>query len=982
MNKNLKKVISSLAALAISASAVSAFAANFSDVPEDANYAQAVQELSALDVISGYDDGTFKPDDLVTRAQITKMIVDALNERTMAEASKAKSQFTDVNDHWAQGYINQGVADQFIAGYGDGTFGPDDNVTYVQAQKMLVSALGYETYAQGNGGWPNGYKAWASSQGITAGISGIADDTQLTRAQVAQLVDNAMGAPVCVINGYSTGWDGTRIPDLDIKDETGKDYQTLFTKKHNTYKVYGRVTATSKTNSSMDLDKVEFRVEKADNFDDQWIGTAKNADEETVTEEMYYGDTKAPEYLLSYAEALIQKDTNDEYTIISISAAAATKSVTLAAEDFDKAKTEKEAGNGKTTKIYFYPAGSTRNSQGYAIAFDDENFAVYVNGVESDIADLDALVAYIESNDTAAITLEKQSKVGSTNTTTDYNLVNIVSYKTAIVQEVVAKADRITIYFDDAEAGIGNNLKVDLEAEDISYDFTLDGAAIDPADLEENDVLSIAYEAGKFADSSFYDVIVSRNVVEGAQCTSSSDGEYTFDNGETYKTLFNIVPDMTSSYSLYLDHFGKIAKVDENTANKKIAILKNVYKKAGGDYYAQIITKEGEEVEYKVDSTKVAEFQAVLTSKDANGEADYTAAGSKIAAYPQQVIEYSVSTSTGKISLKGVLDMTATSGKEEYKESSNKLGGIKFNDSTAILDISEAEDDNYDVVSISALTNGNYYEAVGYDETTSGTKYHRFVILTDGIASYNSESQLAVVRKVESTNDDGTTKVQLRLAVNGEEEVHVVDDKVSETFKEGDVILYKENATGYITAVEVINKASGWVSGSWTDFVASVNGSTDAADFIRTKYSDTKTWEDFLADGNSDEITFVFGVVANKSGSSVTIAMPAEYTTADGTVTGIDYDAKGTSYNLSGAKVYAYDFSASTRNGASKVSLDEGMLSTTSVKKAEVTGAGDVLNHTILDLNSVELDDTDLVYAVARVDDDEVKEIFYLYSEN
>ena len=89
MNKNLKKVISSVAALTMVASSVAAFAVDFPDVESTASYAQAVQELSALDVISGYDDGTFGPDKLVTRAEITKMIVDALAERSSAEASSS-----------------------------------------------------------------------------------------------------------------------------------------------------------------------------------------------------------------------------------------------------------------------------------------------------------------------------------------------------------------------------------------------------------------------------------------------------------------------------------------------------------------------------------------------------------------------------------------------------------------------------------------------------------------------------------------------------------------------------------------------------------------------------------------------------------------------------------------------------------------------------------------------------------------------------
>ena len=105
MNKNLKKVISSVAALTMVASSVAAFAVDFPDVESTASYAQAVQELSALDVISGYDDGTFGPDKLVTRAEITKMIVDALAERSSAEASTESTKFADVSaDHWAKGY--------------------------------------------------------------------------------------------------------------------------------------------------------------------------------------------------------------------------------------------------------------------------------------------------------------------------------------------------------------------------------------------------------------------------------------------------------------------------------------------------------------------------------------------------------------------------------------------------------------------------------------------------------------------------------------------------------------------------------------------------------------------------------------------------------------------------------------------------------------------------------------------------------------
>ena len=491
MNKNLKKVISSVAALTMVASSVAAFAVDFPDVESTASYAQAVQELSALDVISGYDDGTFGPDKLVTRAEITKMIVDALAERSSAEASTESTKFADVSaDHWAKGYINQGVADGFIAGMSDTEFDPDANVTYVQAQKMLVSAIGYETFAQGQGGWPTGYKTYAASLDITKGISGIKDSTELTRAQVAQMIDNAMDAPLCVIAGWKPEWNGTQTPNLEVRDgKEGRAYETLFTEKHDAYKVYGRVTETSKT-GSVDNDKVTFQVEKADNFDDEEVKA-----DSPVSEDMYIGDSKADNYLRTYSQALIQKNDDDEYTILSIAAAAANKSVTVASEDFDENKST-------DTALYFFPAGTTKGSTKYQL--DTTNgVTIYVNGVKQDsMAIYDAndlesdktLYGYLKNHETASVTLQKETEVGSTSTSAKYNTVMISSYATAIVDEVIDKTNETSVNFDTYSTGIQAKMTVNKDDDNYTYSFKLDGKDIEAKDLQQNDVLNIAYD--------------------------------------------------------------------------------------------------------------------------------------------------------------------------------------------------------------------------------------------------------------------------------------------------------------------------------------------------------------------------------------------------------------------------------------------------------------------------------------------------------
>lgn len=986
MNKNLKKVISSVAALTMVASSVAAFAVDFPDVESTASYAQAVQELSALDVISGYDDGTFGPDKLVTRAEITKMIVDALAERSSAEASTESTKFADVSaDHWAKGYINQGVANGFIAGMSDTEFDPDANVTYVQAQKMLVSAIGYETYAQAQGGWPTGYKTYAASLDITKGISGIKDSTELTRAQVAQMIDNAMGAPLCVIASWKTEWNGTRTPNLETRDgKEGRAYETLFTEKHDAYKVYGRVTETSKT-GSVDTDKVTFQVEKADNFDDQEVKA-----DSPVSEDMYIGDSKADNYLRTYSQALIQKNDDDEFTILSIAAAAANKSVTVASEDFDENKSTDEA-------LYFFPAGTTKGSTKYQL---DKDVKIYINGVESSKS-IAELRDYLDKNETASVTLQKETEIGSTSTSAKYNTIMVSSYVTAIVDEVIDKTNETSVNFDTYSSGIQAKMTVNKDDDNYTYSFKLDGKEIEAKDLQQNDVLNIAYDTtGSFRESSFYDVIVTRNVVDGVKCTSRNDskGEYTI-GGTKYKAAEGMDIDVETSteYSLYLDHFGRIAKADENSVSKNYGVLKNIYKKAGGDYMAQIITKKGTEEEYKVDSDKVNEYATYLkyatfysdkekknkidtTTKDWQSKVvafdapEYSTSQPKSVAYPTQVVEYSVSSSSNKITIKSVYNDPTSAVDTEYKESGNKIGSVKMADSTVILDLSEVDTkDTYSVVS--SLNDGSPYTAYGYDKSKSDNTY-RFVIITKGTSSvFNSETQLAIFNGSEVVDDDGD-KTAYNLVVNGGEKQFILDDDVvitgnagktvaEDAFDEGDVLVYATNSEGYISRIYSVFAAQNVLNGSsFEDF------RTNAFKKQSSVLADTK-FADLLSDDDND-VNVVFGPVVDKSGSNITIGTVT--TNAEGKYV-VNYD-EGLEVNYSNAKIYTYDFAAGSKK--SRVLLDEGIASTPDVKAAKTTvGGQDILN-----LEHEDVID-DVVFAVVRTTDkDEAQEIYLIVNND
>lgn len=987
MNKNLKKVISSVAALTMVASSVAAFAVDFPDVESTASYAQAVQELSALDVISGYDDGTFGPDKLVTRAEITKMIVDALAERSSAEASTESTKFADVSaDHWAKGYINQGVANGFIAGMSDTEFDPDANVTYVQAQKMLVSAIGYETFAQAQGGWPTGYKTYAASLDITKGISGIKDSTELTRAQVAQMIDNAMDAPLCVIAGWKPEWNGTQTPNLEIRDgKEGRAYETLFTEKHDAYKVYGRVTETSKSeNSGLDADQVKFKVEKADKFDDDKI-TTDNMQEEP----MYIGNSGADKYLLTYAQALIQKNDDDEYTILSIAPAAANKTVTLASEDYDSTKSADAA-----SALYFYPAGTTKGSVKYAL--DKEGFEVYVNGVKDDnySSNIGNLKTYLASTDTASITLQKKTKDGSTSTSSDYNIVMISTYSTAIVESVTDKSNQTIIYFDDQSTGVSTKLTVDKDDEKKSYSFILDGAEIEPTELQEDDVLNIAYDKTEgFSDSSFYDVYVTRNVVEGVKCTSikkdsdnENNTEYTM-GGTKYKAAegMSISAEISTEYTLNLDHFGRIARIDETASSKNYGILKNIYKKAGGDYMAQVITKTGAEEEYKIDSKNVASYQAILGSNIGNDGVSYADEDALKKAYVAHVIDYSVSSSSNKITIKNAEALTydKVADNKEYKADNNKIGNIKLSDSTVILSIEDTfAKDTVSVVS--SLTDGTNYTAYAFGKSSADSTY-RFVIITKGLTGFDSTTQLAIYNGSETVEEDGENVTAFNVIINGEEKQFIVDDDPDfngvdeDKFEEGDPIVFVTNAEGKIQKLYSLftqgslNKKSG----NFSSFLTDVLDNKVAVSNLTTIAGD-------LTD-NNDTVDLYFGPVVNKSGSNITIGAVEEISgyDADGNqktfAHAVNYDgAKAHEISYKDAKIYTYDFAASSRN--SRVLLDEGIASTPDSRAAKLRDKdGDIVD--VIDLDSSEIKD-DIVYALVRSIDDNAQEIYLIVNNN
>ena len=107
----------------------------YTDVASDAWYNTAVSAMTKAGIVDGYPDGTFRPDAPITRAEMAKII------SLFAKLDKSESRFSDIAGHWAEAYIRLAAGNGWIAGYPDGTFGPQRNITRAETATMINRVL-------------------------------------------------------------------------------------------------------------------------------------------------------------------------------------------------------------------------------------------------------------------------------------------------------------------------------------------------------------------------------------------------------------------------------------------------------------------------------------------------------------------------------------------------------------------------------------------------------------------------------------------------------------------------------------------------------------------------------------------------------------------------------------------------------------------------------------------------------------------------
>ena len=116
----------------------------YSDVPAELWSNNAISTMSSAGILTGYPDGSFMPTANITRAEFA-----AIAARFDSGSGESLDMFNDISGHWAESYIERAAAKGWINGYGDGTFRPDQYITRAEAMTLVNNMLNRHVGVEG-----------------------------------------------------------------------------------------------------------------------------------------------------------------------------------------------------------------------------------------------------------------------------------------------------------------------------------------------------------------------------------------------------------------------------------------------------------------------------------------------------------------------------------------------------------------------------------------------------------------------------------------------------------------------------------------------------------------------------------------------------------------------------------------------------------------------------------------------------------------
>lgn len=775
----------------------------------DTKYAEAAELLGALGIMVGdAESGAFRPDDPILRSEMAKVAVYSIGLEDIVKSSNGTTKFPDVAaDHWATGAIN--VADQqgLVVGDSEGTFRPDDSVTFEEAVTIIVRALGYEPAAQDKGGYPTGYMSVASQKQLLKGIDA-ASAQPAKRGDIAQLVFNAMTVNLMEQVGY-----GSTVSYEEVD-------KTLLYDRLNVEKAFGQITATDETSLTGGSTTGDNKIQINDNL---YLKGDTNANQLLGYNVLYY--------------ARIDKTTDEKTLILVTPQSNKNNSLVLNSTDIVDV-----TGDDTANKTVEYWANRATDRRTKTVSIKSDATYIYNGKYKTGITNADL-------KPTSGNLLLIDANMDNI-----YEIVFVNHFTNLVVDTVSEITGRVTDKYLNGSLVFDNNSNPDVK-----YSIIKDGAEIGLTDLQEWNVISYTISD----DKNLIKAYVSDASITGTVNEISEDGyrigesDIMYEKAESYPNEIKLLDKGT----FYLDIEDKIAAVNTRAANESAittnyAYLVDAAMKTDFNKTAQfkLFTKEG--------TTVVLESATKMRLNDSYAQtpSDVVAHLTTGGSVAPQLIIYETN-SDGNISgIDTAADGTTTGAPNPseftlniqktgmvYKRASGKLGNVGIGDDTIIFDIpASAGDDTtkYAIRNKSTLSNDSSYDAIIYD--LQDNYMANAIIITSSTGITNAESPITVVNYLaEIRNEDFEYTDKLYGYSEGAEiELTAADKSVfrkedGTALKAGDIIQYKTDAKGNVDGITLL-------------------------------FDSTKMTTEFMTDVTSD-LTTVYGRAIKKFSGSVNV---------------------------------------------------------------------------------------------------------------
>ena len=780
-------------------------------------YESAVSFLHTLGIMRGYADGTFRPDEPITRAEfvITIARILGMDEGTNTisadpdawfswdweeeededfESEEEQSPFLDVpQNHWAMEAIRLMTEMGIIEGYGNGIFAPEDPIDFEQAVKMITVLLGYQYYAEARGGYPLGYMITASEIKLLKGIDHAAQEP-ITRGVTALLIRNALDIDMMVQTSFG-----------DVSDYYITEDQTLLTMYLDIYKITGRVT---------DIGKVSING-----------GTTLRQNEVLINGERYESGTlNLMPYLGNYVTVYYWNNADsDVKTLIYIEPDHQTGEVlTIEADDIVSYENH--------TLYYWQDDKGTKTARA-RIAGDAD--AIY-NG--RTITSYDDTLMKPEMGSVGLVDSDKDGV---------FDVVIITSYETVVVGGVDVQNGLV---YDKLSPGSSINLDVNDTTREISI-HDKSGQPVEISGLSEWSILTIAKTLPSQPGTEKIDVTVSTDIAKGTVIMTSTDtnsqkqligiGEDTYLVSSVCSQTFTV----GDTGNFYLDSFGEVAAYDQRASELSYGYLSEIGKEGiiASSIYLRIYTTDGkmetwpcaEKIEVDgamIEKEDLAETlrSAAMSAMDAVGETYEPEAVTGA-----QMIRYKLN-SEGMISKLATLagdgnelhrlfyaqsgssvSLRYKGGQRVLVNSNSNNASVAFLDSAAtvnmyIPDGDKTDEDLYQIESTSIYKNDNTYAPREIYVSQKGDMTAAVVVFynkSSGI-EVDADTQLMLLEKVTSAMVDDEYAYKIYGLVSGASTELVCKDSklfdIVESFQPGDAVRCEVNSQNEVIAAERI----------------------------------------------------------------------------------------------------------------------------------------------------------------------------------